>query len=460
MKSFGTFISRHLISFLAFILLIVFFNGIAIIVNFQNIVFHDYGKTAPPNMLEITANTSSADYISPDTASLLQADHIWAMYLNEKGEINWSVDLPEEIPSAFTLQDVALFSRGYLADYPVFIRSKAEGLLVLGYPKNSYTKLLSNYYSLRAVRQLPAFVIITLLLDLLLLFGAYYHSKRKIIKSTRPIILAITRLSAGEPSQLNVTGELSEIAESINQASLVLSRQNTARANWIDGVSHDIRTPLSLIMGYAGKMAQDATAPALFREQSKVIGKQCQKIKEFLQDLNLVSKLEYEMQPLHQTAISLSGLLRSYVADLLNSGLSEDYPITLTIEPAAKPLTFVCDKRLITRAINNLVQNSIRHNPSGCHIDLNLSFDGNAFRLSVSDNGIGLTEEQKRKLCEKPHYTENADECLDLRHGLGLILAKEIVKAHGGSYQMDAEYQNGYCTTLVFPVAKSLNIHF
>lgn len=455
MKSFGTYISKHLISFLAFILVIVFLNIIAILIVFQNTVFNDYGETAPPGMLEAAANGSSAQSISPDAALLLQNNHIWAMYLNENGSVNWSVDLPSEIPSSFTLQDVALFSRGYLADYPVFIRSMAGGLLVLGYPKDSYTKLLSNYYSLRVIRLLPAFTAIIFILDLLLLFGAYYHSKRKIMRHTRPIIHAITMLSDGVPSQLDVPGELSGIADSINQASLALSRQNAARANWIDGVSHDIRTPLSLIMGYAGKMAQDNAAPALFREQAKTISKQCQKIREFLQDLNLVSKLEYEMQPLNTEEISFSRLLRSYTADLLNSGLSDDYPIALTIDPEAEPLTLVCDRRLITRAINNLVQNSIRHNPSGCHIELHLVFNENAFRLSVSDNGIGLTEEQKKKLSEKNHYMEDTDECLDLHHGLGLILVKEIVKAHGGSYQMDSQYQNGYCTTLSFPAAKA-----
>ena len=68
---------------------------------------------------------------------------------------------------------------------------------------------------------------------------------------------SIKTLSTGKPVDLSIRGELSEIADSVNQASQVLSRQNQARANLISGVSHDIRTPLSMIMGYAQRIAGD-----------------------------------------------------------------------------------------------------------------------------------------------------------------------------------------------------------
>lgn len=64
----------------------------------------------------------------------------------------WSVDLPENVPESYTLQDVAVFSKGYIEDYPVFIRNSDDGLLILGYPQNSYTKLTSNYYSIKTIK--------------------------------------------------------------------------------------------------------------------------------------------------------------------------------------------------------------------------------------------------------------------------------------------------------------------
>ena len=234
---------------------------------------------------------------------------------------------------SYTIQDVALFSKGYIEDYPVFVWNTDDGLLVLGYPTDSYTKLTSNYYSIAALRRLPIFVLGMLGLDSAVPLLAYYFSKRRIIHNTEPIVSAVETLADGKPVSLHISGELSEIATSVNKASSILNRQNEARANWISGVSHDIRTPLSMIMGYAGRIAESEAASKSIREQAEIVRKQSVKIKELVQDLNLVSQLEYEMQPLHKEMVRLSKLLRSYVADLLNTGISDSYNIGIEIAP-------------------------------------------------------------------------------------------------------------------------------
>ena len=116
-------------------------------------------------------------------------------------------------------------------------------------------------------------------LDVLCLFCAYYFSKRKIIRNTEPIVSAVETLADGKPVSLHISGELSEIANSVNKASSILNRQNEARANWISGVSHDIRTPLSMIMGYAGRIAENESASKTIQEQAEIVRKQSVKIK-------------------------------------------------------------------------------------------------------------------------------------------------------------------------------------
>ena len=123
----------------------------------------------------------------------------------------------------------------------------------------------------------------------------------------------------------------------------------------------------------------------------------------------------------------------------------------IEMEPAAEKVFFECDARLISRAVNNLVQNSIRHNPNGCNITLCLSCTTDIICLSVSDNGVGLSAEKLRELKEKPHYMESTDNRLDLRHGLGLILVRQIVEAHNGRMEFDCEEQKGYKVNLFFP---------
>jgi K+-sensing histidine kinase KdpD len=285
----------------------------------------------------------------------------------------------------------------------------------------------------------------------LCLFLAYYFSKRRIIHNTEPIVSAVETLADGKPVSLHISGELSEIATSVNKASSILNRQNEARANWISGVSHDIRTPLSMIMGYAGRIAESEAASKSIREQAEIVRKQSVKIKELVQDLNLVSQLEYEMQPLHKEVVRLSKLLRSYVADLLNTGISDSYNIGIEIAPDAENVVLECDARLISRAVNNLVQNSMKHNPQGCEICLSLTASQSHLILAVTDNGTGLSAEKLQELEEKPHYMESTDERLDLRHGLGLLIVQQVAAAHNGSFKLTNVFPKGCEAAIIFP---------
>ena len=450
MKSFGKYISKHLASFAAFILLLALLNVLVFGITFQNVIINDYGDTSPQNMLEEIAATSTTNGISDDARQKLESAHIWAMFLNQAGNRIWAVSTPEDIPFEYTIQDVALFSKGYLKDYPVFVWNTEDGLLVLGYPKDSYTKLTSNYFSIHAIQTLPLYITGMLAADFLFLFLAYFFSKRKIIRSTEPIIDAIKTLSDGKPVSLSIGGDLSEVAGSINKASRILSRQNEARANWISGVSHDIRTPLSMILGYAGRIADNKTINSSVKEQAEIVRQQSIKIKDLVQDLNLVSQLEYEMQPLRKELVRFSKLLRSYAVELLNGGLSDSYLVEVEIKPSAENAILECDSRLILRAINNLVQNSIKHNPQGCEIRLLLDYTGTNLNLIVEDNGVGLSPEKLRELEEKPHYTESTDERLDLRHGLGLLIVHQIVKAHGGTIELKNTLLHGCMVSMRF----------
>ena len=452
MKSLGKYISKYLASFAALVLILLFINCLAFAWTFYGIVTKDYGNFSPQNMLEAVAAYVSLEGIPDETSEQLRNNNIWAVYLDLEGDKIWEVNAPDEIPEHFTVQDVAVFAKGYLANYPVFIRNTDDGMLILGYPQDSYMKLPSNYYSLRSIKTFPFFVMGILAIDLAILFLVYYYSKRKILKNAEPIITSIVTLGNGKPASLFMRGELSGIADSVNKASAILSRQNQARANWISGVSHDIRTPLSIIMGYAERIAREKNADSHIRKEAEIIRQQSVKIRELVQDLNLVSRLEYEMQPIHKSPVNLAGLLRSYTAELLNTGLPDKYSINIGITPAAETVLCHCDARLISRAAGNLVQNSIRHNPDGCDIALALDCTGESISLSISDNGIGLSAGKLKELNEKPHYLESTDDRLDLRHGLGLILVRQIVDAHNGTMQIESKEQKGFKVILEFPI--------
>ena len=130
MKAFGTYISKYLLSFFVFVLALLLVNILMFALTFGGIVFGEYGSASPANMLEAVVADLSASGISEESLQELNRNQIWAMLLDADGRCIWEVSLPEEIPTQYTIQDVAVFSKGYLQDYPVLVRNTDNGLLV------------------------------------------------------------------------------------------------------------------------------------------------------------------------------------------------------------------------------------------------------------------------------------------------------------------------------------------
>ena len=98
MKSFGSYISKYLVSFVAFILILLFLNAVVFGLTFQKIVTEDYGDSSPQAMLEMTATAATPEQLSDEAVQMLRQNHIWAIYLNTDGQCYWSVDLPDNVP--------------------------------------------------------------------------------------------------------------------------------------------------------------------------------------------------------------------------------------------------------------------------------------------------------------------------------------------------------------------------
>mgnify|MGYP002310190760 CR=1 FL=1 len=249
-------------------------------------------------------------------------------------------------------------------------------------------------------------------------------------------------------------GELEEIGNRINETSLQLKKQNQARANWISGVSHDIRTPLSMIMGYADRISSSLNVEENARKQANIIKIQSVKIKNLVQDLNLVSQLNYNVQPHQEKPVHFCKLIREIVAEYLNSNINNKFEFELNLNHNTEQITIIGDERLLCRAIQNIISNSINHNENGCIISVRLEINGNNLELVISDNGKGISEKELQKIQSTPHYLQSTDNRLDLRHGLGLLLVKEIISIHNGTVSISSALNNGFSTTISLPIKK------
>lgn len=403
--------------------------------------------------LHHSSNTYSADNT---TIKLLRDSHAWAMLINDSGQVAWNYMLPDEISKIYSLTEVAKFTQSYLKDYPVFVWEHAEGLVVVGFPKDSFAKyqyiLPTNWVSSLPLR-VVALLIINIGLALLLSLLIGY----RLIRSVRPLAQGIQALGEDKEAFIEPKGILADLAQNVNSAAALLLEKNDslkerdeARANWIAGISHDIRTPLSMVLGYASDLEENIDIPSEQRRQASIIRKQAEYLRSLVSDLNLVSMLEYEMQPLNIKQIRLSVLARQIASEFLNNELDERFKIEVKISD--ERIQVNGDERLLKRAIINLVQNSINHNPDGCVIILQTSFNESNRTCSfiVEDNGNGIPQNEIPNLLELP-FSSKRKRPNHNGHGLGLPMVERITKAHQGYLILSSEIGKGLKAELVLP---------
>lgn len=357
----------------------------------------------------------------------------WAMLLDDGGAVIWSETLPEELNHSYTIPEVASFSRWYLRDYPVMVYRNDYGLLVAGLPIGSMTRF--DFYMDNDILQvLMSGFVPLLLLDAGIVLLVCLLLGWRGARPLRELAKGIALLAEGKPVRLDEGGATAELAEKLNQASIhlqqqtkVIEQRDTARTNWIAGVSHDIRTPLALIMGYAEQLEHMADAEQ--RDKAAAICIQSQKIKTLIEDLNLTSKLQYNAQPLRIREVQVGPMLRRCVADFCN-GVDDTYGIGLSISEAVERLTLRLDIELMTRAVDNLLNNSVRHNPNGCNITIYAHVRNDSFVLEIRDTGVGYPADVLRCLT-----SPEAQSSSHTPHILGLHLVRQIVESHGGTVQ-------------------------
>ena len=384
-------------------------------------------------------------------SGLLEENHAWAMILDDAGTVIFQRGLPEELPRRYTTTDVAKFSRWYLGDYPVYVREHPQGLLVVGGEKGSQAKY---YFSVDEsyVRKLLVGLAGVFLTNIIVVVLLIWKNTRHIEKAVTPILRGIETVSSGQPVSLPEKGELAEINRQLNKAGAFIAKKDTARAEWISGISHDVRTPLSVMLGFAGQLEDDRTLPASAREQAACIRKQGERLRSLISDLNLTSRLEYSMQPLRMKKVYLVELARQVVCEFLNGGLEERYGIAFCADQESESLPILGDEALLKRALGNLIQNSIVHNPQGCQISVSILCGEAGITVEVADDGAGVSAEKLKELTADHRRLESTDEKLNLRHGLGVLLVRQIVEAHKGTMIMESEPQKGFRTVLTFPV--------
>lgn len=187
-------------------------------------------KVASP--YKIAADTGEAlqastngDYVLSESMSAKLKDcGAWAILIDNKTlQVAWKTEnVPDSIPNTYTLADIANLSVGYLDGYPTYTGENGNGIVVLGFPKDSFWKHTRASWNYSLIANMPQTILNVLLINVVLILVIYVIANIKLLKSVKPITKGIQDLSAGERVYIPETGVLSEISSNINHTSNIL----------------------------------------------------------------------------------------------------------------------------------------------------------------------------------------------------------------------------------------------
>ncbi|SDT40228.1 His Kinase A (phospho-acceptor) domain-containing protein [Paenibacillaceae bacterium GAS479] len=341
-------------------------------------------------------------------------------------------------------------------------RDKTSGMTWVLYTSNATGKLLKHPALDTATRKLFWFSGLILLLAVPI---SIWHGYRY----SQPLILFtgwFERMGRGQYDQVLTTKDkrkifrrdgkmriryrlYKEVVESFYQMTHKLAqmekerdRLEKAQADWMSGISHDLRTPLSTIQGYGYML--ESLPEQWSSEEMRIMGSTIREkgdyMLELISDFSMVHQLKQGDSIMELREMDLDELVRNSVLKYINdSTLSEDHFRYIGNE---RPLLIMADEIWLHRLMDNLLSNAVKHNPRGIVITVSIGRVNNQAFIRVIDNGKGMDEETLHHLFNRYYRGTNTDEST-VGSGLGMSIAKTIVEAHDGKIQVQSKLRQG-----------------
>jgi signal transduction histidine kinase len=249
--------------------------------------------------------------------------------------------------------------------------------------------------------------------------------------------------------------DIDSLAEQLKQAEIERGKLEQAKQDWVRGISHDIKTPLSYVVGYSSLLLSQDHSWTQEEQQNflSLIHQKGKYIENLINNMNLSFSLEdnTRLLPLQISTFDLITFMEKLVFNMLNQQPNADYSISLQALDAH--LNIEADEQLLYRAITNLINNAIQHNPVGTEIKVEIKRDEQCgVNILVCDNGVGMSQESVENLFEKYNDTHNAAMGKkDYVSGLGLSIVKSVIQAHRGDIFVDSKENYGTIFTLHLP---------
>lgn len=248
----------------------------------------------------------------------------------------------------------------------------------------------------------------------------------------------------------NRKDEIGQLNESFNEMAQEVAKLDRMRREFVANVSHEIQSPLTSISGFAKALKQKRMSEESRMYYLTIIEEESERLSRISQNLLRLSSLQHNRHAVQSSAYRLDEQLRNIVIALEPQWSGKEIVVELDLEL----VTVHADEDQLSQVWTNLLSNAIKFTPVHGRVCIRAYTDGRSAFVRISDNGIGIPEDQRIDIFKPFHKADKARDRAVSGSGLGLSIVKQIVDIHEGEIRADGEPDGGSAFTVKLPLRK------
>ena len=257
---------------------------------------------------------------------------------------------------------------------------------------------------------------------------------------------------SSQPVLLEGPKEVQDLAQAINEMSHKVQVSQQSQRDFVANVSHELKTPLTAIQGFAQALVDGAAqTPDALKQAGEVILAESSRMYRMVMDLLTLARLDAGTADLHFEPLNLESLLQQVVVKFSPQANQARVSLQSQLEPVPD---VQADSDRLAQVFSNLVDNAIKYTPAGGTVLVKTQMAGDKVLVRVADSGMGIAADDLSRIFERFYRTDKSRQS-GPNHGagLGLAIARQIVQAHGGTITASSSLGRGSEFIVRLPVS-------
>lgn len=443
---------QYLFSVLSIVFIVIFVNLIILIgvlyfqqTNGNDSLSTDTGESFTRQFSRYLSTENEQPLITDEGIQALREFGGWLQVLDSTGHVVTAALAPKDAPTHYSPVELVHIYK-YMDDqlttyyvgqfeeysYLLGVQNSTEQRVVFMFNAQSFLSYVSKAFVGITIADLLIAMLVGLLFSMIITKPVSYIIDRiSQLKERNFSIQKMKRQGVFKP----VFSNLNSVSETLQAHEEERMKLEKMREEWISNVSHDLKTPLASIRGFAELLRGQDVMESERAEYAEIIERKSIYMKDLLDDFNLTMRLRNQEMPLHREDTRPASFVREIVIDVLNDPRYSDHAISF--EGNAHNAIWSIDRHLMKRAILNFIHNAIIHNDRDIAITISVSDTG----LTIEDDGKGIAKQDIEQIFNRYYRGSNTDNIHGT--GLGLAISKDIIEAHGGHITLTSDIGKG-----------------